>query len=163
MILYHYTAACLIGRIKREGVTLGGVLDRSGGRLILRTGYVWLTANPNFHDQAWNTRVTIPYDRAEYRITVEIPDAHERNVIQWLDYCASGRIPRDIAEDLNSIGDPENWRLYRGKIPVQWFHAVDRKLIATSPPLEARIAKACDKVLSDEDALAEMEASKRCK
>lgn len=129
MILYHYTAACLIERIKREGITLGGVLDRRNGRLVLRTGYIWLTTNANFHGQAWNTRVTIPYDRAEYRITVEIPAAREQNVINWLDYCADGKIPPDIAADLNSIGDPENWRLYKGAIPTQWFQAVDRKLI----------------------------------
>lgn len=34
----------------------------------------------------------------------------------------------------------------------------DNPSLRESPPLEARIAKACDKVLSDEDALAEMEA-----
>lgn len=129
MILYHYTAACLIERIKREGITLGGVLDRHNERLVLRTGYIWLTANSDFHDQAWNTRVTIPYDRSEYRITIEIPATREHNVINWLDYCAGGKIPVDIAANLNSIGDPENWRLYKGKIPPQWFQAIDRKLI----------------------------------
>lgn len=134
MILYHFTAARLIKRIKREGLTLGGVLDRdSAGRLIARTGYIWLTTNDNFYAQDWNSMLIIPYDRAEFRITVRVPTTYEGRVINWLEYCASGNIAPDIAEHLNAIGDPHNWRLYRGVIPPAWFKAVNRKLIVAAP------------------------------
>ena len=129
MILYHFTAAKLVNRIKREGITLGGVLDIVNEKLVLRRGLLWLTVNSDFHNQEWNSMRTIPYDRCEFRITVNVPADSECHIINWLEYCASGNISNEMADGLNAIGDPENWRLYRGIIWPKWFTAIDRKLI----------------------------------
>jgi hypothetical protein len=129
MILYHFTAARFIESIKREGITLGAVLTGiKNGKPILQQGYLWLTVNIDCHDQEWcKNRVTIPYDRSAFRITVDVPFYAEKRVINWLDFCNSGRVQKEVVELLNAYGDPENWRLFRGYIPPQWFKFVDRK------------------------------------
>lgn len=127
MILYHFTAARFIDRIKSEGITLGAVLvGMADGKPQIQTGLIWLTANPDFYAQTWNSRLTIKYDRAAYRITVEIPPSHQRRVLNWPLFCL-GRVSRPIAQVLNSYGDPENWRLFEGVIPPEWFRAIDAK------------------------------------
>jgi hypothetical protein len=128
--LYHFTAARLINRIKLQGITLGGVIDLDEkGRIILHRGYIWLTTNPDFYNQEWNSMTTIPYDRAEFRITLSIPPAYQDKVINWLEFCASGGVRPYVAEQLNAFGDPENWRLFKGVIYRKWFTSIDRKPI----------------------------------
>lgn len=130
MILYHFTAARLVERIKREGITLGGVLDIVKGQTVIRRGHLWLTVNANFYDQEWNSMETILYDRAEFRITVEVPTAEAHKVINWVEFCNNGGVHKEVSRTLNALGDPENWRLFKGAIPPAWFTAIDRKLLA---------------------------------
>jgi hypothetical protein len=131
MILYHFTAARLIESIKREGITKGAVLKGfKNDKPEFLLGYLWMTINPAFSDQEWcKNRVMIPYDRAAYRITVDVPHYSESRVINWIEFCNQGRVSRDVAELLNAYGDPENYRLFRGYIPPQRFKAIDAKTI----------------------------------
>jgi len=48
MTLYHFTAAHMLPKIKREGLTLGRIPWRKRGKTILIPGYQWLTSNPEF-------------------------------------------------------------------------------------------------------------------
>jgi len=119
--LYHFTAAHLLPRVKREGLTLGRIPWRKGGKTVLVPGYQWLTSNPEF-DQSWcNVRYSsLPYDRLAYRITVMIPRDHLPCLLPWLDVCQKNEM-KDV---LNDFGDPENWYVFKGRIKPGWFREV---------------------------------------
>jgi len=122
--LYHFTAAHLIEKIKREGLTKGMVPVTTHPPRFL-TGLQWLTADGEF-DQAWCAqKILVPYDRNAYRITVKVPKKHRKNVLHWLMVCDVNKFP--AAVELNRYGDPENWRIYRGFIRPGWFREIKRK------------------------------------
>ncbi len=124
MILYHFTAAHLFEKIKVEGITLGAIpYFNSIGELKINRNYLWLTVNKDFC-QGWNTMSNIPYDRAAVKISVNIPKSYENRVFEWLKI---GKGLTGMFDTLNFIGDPGNWRLFKGKIPPKWFVDVEIK------------------------------------
>lgn len=123
MKLFHFTSRYHVQDVLRTGIIKGVI---PSGYSILRPvlvyGYQWLTLNPS-PDQSWNEGSTLPYNRCEYRLTVKVPEAFEPNVLDWLAVCHS---LTTVADELNSFGDPENWRLYKGNIPPEWIKRVER-------------------------------------
>jgi hypothetical protein len=118
--LYHFTAEHLLDRIKREGLTMGGVVVSLFPPKI-KNGYRWLTLNPEF-SQSWNAQFLVKYDRAAIRIEIEVPLTSPR-LMKWV---PRGRELTTIQtyEDLNRFGDPENWFVWKGDIPPTWFVGV---------------------------------------
>lgn len=120
MTVYHFTARHLLPSILKEGITLGCIpLNMKE----VRDGFQWVTINPEFR-QSWNGQVNVKYDRCAVRLTVEIPSIWRHKVLNWLQVCKK---MTEIHDVLNSFGDPENWRLYRGKIRPEWIKAVEIK------------------------------------
>lgn len=125
MTLYHFCPTHLWERIKTEGLTKGGVVQSLMPPKI-KMGYRWLTKNPEF-DQSWNTRFMVKYDRAAVRITVDIPGGTlNPRLTCWEHYGRELTTPQTYA-DLSSYGDPENWYVYKGNIPTDWFTEVKFK------------------------------------
>lgn len=124
MKLYHFTSDRHIASCRMEGLTKGITPILVKGRLIdYRKGTQWLTTNP-VHDQTWNQGSTLPYCRTDNKITVEIPKEYECNVVPWDIYSKS--LPQETVQLLNLFGDPENWRIYIGKVHPEWFILVER-------------------------------------
>lgn len=122
MKLYHFTSRYHVQDVLRTGIIKGVIPAGVPLAPTLVHGYQWLTLNPS-PNQSWTKGSTLPYDRCEYRLTVKIPKAFEINVLNWL---AVGHSLTNITDDLNSYGDPENWRLYKGNIPPDWIKRVER-------------------------------------
>ena len=127
MRLYHFTPAHLLHGCISNGLSKGSVphqsrKQRQDGSVCLIYGYQWLTLNNKF-TQSWCEGGTLPYDRTEYRLTIVIPKLRQRNVLHWLDVCKTNQ----MAQELNSMRDAENWVLYKGIVRPQWIVAVDRK------------------------------------
>lgn len=121
MKLYHFTASHLIEKIKVEGLTLGAI-PLSIGPAKVEYGYQWLTANPEFQ-QAWCDPAfsSFPYNRNDYRIKLNIPKTSMINLIPWILVWKELKEYIPLVKHLNDFGDPENWFVYHGKIPVKWF------------------------------------------
>ena len=125
MELYHFTARHLFEQIKTEGITKGMAPICKYPEIRWSKKYRWLTHNPSF-SQAWDKGLTIPYSRTDIRIKINIPE--EKNIIWWLNYCESKK-NHPFIRDLNNqnFTNPNEWYLYQGNIPVNWFiEAIDR-------------------------------------
>lgn len=120
MILYHFTSRHHVKGCFTEGIRLG-VVPVNFGKLL--PGYQWLTTSPEF-GQSWNAMSSLPYDRCEFRLKIEVPKGLSRKVLVWLDVC---KRLSDIHGDLNAFGDPENWRLFKGAIQPHWIKEIARK------------------------------------
>lgn len=107
----------MLESILREGLTLGRVscLEKEIPRL--RTGFQWLTSNPERDRQEWcNPAFShLPY----------IPRHKEINLSPWSD-CGPLMVPPDQLRILNQFGNPAEYHLYRGPLPPEWIVAVDR-------------------------------------
>lgn len=115
--LYHFTSPVHLPGILKEGITKG-VIPLSGLPFPkFLTGYQWLTTNPNFK-QSWNEGSTLPYDRNAYRLTIKIPNFHILKIKRWTQVCHK---LTPLADDLNGFGDPENWRVFKGVVRLQWI------------------------------------------
>lgn len=137
MTLYHFTARRFVDAILREGITRGFVLINFSG-LRFTAEYRWLTTNPSFV-QAWADGTgRLPYNRNEVRLTVEVPPEHERLVHKW---SALGPILSDEYRALSMLGDPENWRLFKGSVPPMWITATDENPPLSSVPAAPRAAE----------------------
>lgn len=123
MKLFHFTSRHHVQDVLRIGLTKGVIVT---GDTLLNPGFIygyqWFTANPA-PEQSWNEGSSLPYDRCEYRLTVNVPDIYECNILNWLE---GGRSLSTFYDIANSYGDPENWRLYKGVIPPGWIKRVDR-------------------------------------
>lgn len=124
MKLYHFTSKHHIDGCIREGLTMGAVPISINPPLLI-DGFQWLTRNKS-PEQSWCAeRILVPYRRDEFRITLKIPKGERKeNLIPWLDFCKEYRMP--LAKDLNGLGDPENWYLFRGRVSPGWFRGVER-------------------------------------
>lgn len=127
MILYHFTSAHHIAKIRSQGLTKGVLpwaFDLKTGNPIMRRPFQWLTANPQW-EQPWCLLGNLPFSRNAWRITVNIPAEHYPKIIEWLAICR--RYNPESAAELNATGgDVENWRLFFGRIPPGWFLEVTR-------------------------------------
>ena len=129
MKLYHFTPTHLLDDIKIMGLTRGMIPILKSGRngdrkedFKVIPGYQNLTVNKAFN-QSWEEQSSLPYRRNAVRITVKIPKNYRCNLFYWLRFCDAVNL--NSARVLNSYGDPENWYVYRGKIPPKWFRAID--------------------------------------
>lgn len=119
----------MLDDIRIMGLTRGMIpvlkAGRNGDRkedFSVLPGYQHLTANKSFA-QSWEEHSHLPYRRNAVRLTVKIPKAHRTNLFYWLRFCEAVNL--NSARVLNSYGDPENWFVYRGRIPPAWFRAID--------------------------------------
>ena len=125
MILYHFTSPHHVEGCLREGLRLGHIpADVARGRRGLIPGYQWLTTNPEFA-QSWCEYSSLPYDRAAYRITVDVPKEAEADALVWTEVCQ--RLAPKGWRILNEFGDPDNWRLFRGIVRPEWMGEVLHK------------------------------------
>lgn len=126
LLLYHFTAAHCIPKIRQRGLTKGALpwnLDKQGNPE-MRRGFQWLTTNPDFA-QPWCVLGNLPFPRNAYRITVLIPSHRQSRVFTWSELCR--RCQPDCAEEINrNGGDIENWRVFAGPIPPTWFLEIAR-------------------------------------
>lgn len=118
---YHFTASRFLPSIKKEGIILGRMLKTMRPPTFL-TNKQWITINPDF-DQSWSAGTgRLPYMRNEVRLTVKIP-------LKYLEFCKPWSQMRfltpEVAKDLESFGDPENWYIFQGPIRPEWIVEVD--------------------------------------
>lgn len=122
MILFHYTSAQHLAKIRTQGIHRGVIpwkfLD---GKATFVRGWQWLTINPDW-EQSWcdPKYSQLPYRRDEFRITIAVPKFAYPQVLRWLDFCAK-HAPESATELNARPHDPQNWRLFHGPIPATWF------------------------------------------
>lgn len=125
MILYHFSSEKDARGIRRSGITEGVIMIKRGeNRLTFRTGWQWLTDDPDPLHQSWNTHHLLRYDRTAYRFTLDIPDreaearvfdrARLREIMPEADYLFEG------------WPGSESWRVYRGHIRKSCILAMER-------------------------------------
>lgn len=126
MKIYHFTAAHLLAGCLEEGLTKGKVplFDKSG-KIRVATGWQWLTTNPDWQ-QEWQALSSLPYPRNAHRLTIRIPKFHARRLHDWRRV-----VPGSMAAILGAFGDPENWRLFHGRIKPAWISRVDNHPLMT--------------------------------
>ena len=122
MILYHFTAKHLARKIKKEGLTLGG-LPLSLNPPRIEWGWIWLTSKSGFDQECLEGTGRLPYKRNEVRITVKFPDLALGCLYKFDEH----KNLTPLYEDMTMFGDPENWWLYKGKIPKGWLKKFDNK------------------------------------
>jgi len=126
MLIYHFCSRYHLPSILREGITKGYVLINIE-KLLLISGYQWLTINDDFNNQTWSIPTTLPYDRTEFRLTLNIPAQQKKtNLVRW-DQISSKLSTDETIKSLNTNRDHENWYLYRGLIPSKWIRSVATK------------------------------------
>jgi hypothetical protein len=118
--IYHFTAAHLLAGCLSDGLTLGKVplIDRAG-HVYLATGWQWLTTNPDWL-QEWQALSSLPYPRNAHRLTICIPKSRRKRLFDWRRV-----VPGNVAAILGAFGDPENWRLFHGRIKPAWIDRID--------------------------------------
>jgi hypothetical protein len=125
MVLYHFTAAHFERSIRSQGLTRGALPWNAlpDGRPEMRRGFQWLTSNASF-SQPWCLLGNLPYSRNAIRIIVDIPMEQLPQLAKWSELCRL--FSPASAEELNrNGGDVENWFVFKGRIPPQWFLAIE--------------------------------------
>ena len=131
MILYHFCCERDMKGIKNRGITrgviVGETLIRSPGtkgkwQPYFYPGWQWITLCGERESQSWATQHLIRYDRTEYRWTIDIPES-EQSQIYDMDRL-NAIIPGTEALFIGWPGS-ENWRVYRGSIPIWWLKKLD--------------------------------------
>jgi hypothetical protein len=118
ILIYHFTATHLVESIRREGVTLGLAPCFWNGRLHFLQ-CIWLTTNPSFTDQGWDTQGLIDYSRTDARFTIDIPECESGKLIHWKElYVKHRKLPPPGFAD---IGRTETWRVFEGIIKQEWI------------------------------------------
>jgi hypothetical protein len=127
MTLYHFTGSDHAEKIKREGITKGGVYIPPHS---VKWGYIWLTDDPRFNAQHWATNHSGAYgDRTEVRFTIELDGAF---VMPWNIAARKifGMCKRDLIEfNLAGGSDGAHWYLCPFAIPVAMIKAIDKRLV----------------------------------
>lgn len=122
--VYHFSQAARIESILRDGISRGMIPTIS---YALIPGYQWLTVDPSWTAQGWNTNHAgyIP-DRTAVRFTVIIPPSHTARLIAWNGFarCVLGW-PSEYLRNFNAEGGSEGtpWRIYQGRIRAAWIVA----------------------------------------
>lgn len=120
-IYYHFTAKIFLNSIKDQGLTRGVMLKTLNPASFIFNKQ-WITKNPDF-EQSWAEGTgRLPYKRNEVRLTIEIPFEEMPNCKPWDQM--KFLVP-EVAQDLNCMGDPENWHIYSGAIKPSWIKKVD--------------------------------------
>lgn len=122
MTIYHFCAARHVKKIVRQGLIIGGVATFGKTGYYAHTGYTWLTFDGDPKRQSWATRITIPYSRTAYRLTVEIPEEETGNIMDK--EALEKHLPGSKLLFEGWKGS-ENWRVYHGLIPPEWIKKVE--------------------------------------
>ncbi len=125
MQLYHFTSRYHIKGCLECGLTMGIIPVCYKKKLII-SGYQWLTVNKNFN-QSWCRFSSLPYDRTEYRIKLQIPKRIRKERLMKWDKYALHFVSEEMKQILNSVGDYYNWYVFRGKISPKYIHSFKQK------------------------------------
>lgn len=118
MILYHFCAERHLKSIMTRGLVKGAIAEPTPTGFRIYSGWTWLTLDPDPGRQSWATKNVIKYDRTQYRLTIEIPDAeigklfNRKGIAALLPAC-------DLLFD--GFSGSENWRVFHGRIPPEWI------------------------------------------
>jgi hypothetical protein len=126
--LYHFTAKHLLPRILTEGITKGKIpMFANETTLIgLLDGYQWLTTSPAWTQEWCHPKYSsLPYDRSAVRLTVKVPDEDKLYSFEY--FMKSQPLLQMSEKILGAFGDPENWRIYDGAIPVSGIQKIEFK------------------------------------
>lgn len=125
--LYHFCSDVHLEAILKQGLTRGVVAWISNGMPRVRTGFQWLTENPERSAQQWCPQhlSSLPYDRCANRLTIRIPLEDQVALSRWVD-AGPLMVPEDQLRILNMFGNAKEYWLYRGSIPAEWITQVDR-------------------------------------
>jgi hypothetical protein len=119
--VFHFTSPHRLEPVLRQGLTLGLTPVVADSKVIRIPGYQWLTRDPAFH-QSWNESSLLPYDRTAYRIEIAIPRSCRGNLYPWPQWRAE--LGERMLPGLDRHGDPENWLIFKGAIPPDWFRRI---------------------------------------
>ena len=87
-------------------------------------GFQWLTTSPDWH-QPFAFMGELPFSKNAHRVTVCVPAERSMGLHRWRDLCARHKPP--AAEEINTPAvDWENWFVFNGWIPTEWFLEVAR-------------------------------------
>lgn len=138
MRLYHFTAAKFLKPILEEGLKLGStplVIRCEGAepKLAVTSGTQWLTINKSF-EQDWNPPPELrntPYDRTEFRLTIDVPYAQRDRVYTWQAYFNCYMRPCGY-DKLNNFDNPmfctpTDWRIFLGTVHPLWIKDYHQK------------------------------------
>lgn len=131
MILYHYTAAHhLYGGDGHAGpgILRSGLFPNVHPYIDIAGGVVWLTDSPEWA-QSWSTRdVPVPgygpCNRTEVRVGVVIPKASRGLLMPWRQ-ARRLVLTEQMRRDLETLGDPEHWYVFAGRIPPSWIRTTE--------------------------------------
>lgn len=119
MKLYHFCPKHLLEDILKEGLTKGKTPRVLSGKVFLMSGTQWLTKDKEVSGQSWNTSILLPYNRAEVRLTVDIPESHAGNLFPARDFMVT--FAPESADGVLGWEFSENWYVYRGEIRPHWI------------------------------------------
>lgn len=126
MILYHYTNKMFIDGIKKKGLIKGKTPYKGDHRIDFMDNHQWLTLDGNVDNQKWSNGITIPYNRNEYRVTVNIPKNREQ-CLYTIDYLMKYILCDRSIDNFNVYPEEtKGWRVYIGVIPKQWIRSIRR-------------------------------------
>lgn len=130
VILYHFTASRFLTGIQSEGISRGMTPIKFKGFQSLVMDQQWLTKKKDFF-QEWCAWSSLPYDRTECRLTINIPKDFTTNLMDYEAYSkwlGENKIDHFYADDNNQFcEDVLDWVVYQGKIPRQWIRKIDYK------------------------------------
>ena len=66
----------------------------------------------------------IDYSRAEYRLTINIPDSYHKKLIRAVDFVKE--MPEETQEIVTKWVGSEKWYVYHGIIPRKWIAGCHR-------------------------------------
>lgn len=115
MKLYHFTSRQNALKIRKEGLTKGLTLLKSG----LMANTQWLTSNPSVEQEGIKGVLKI-VDRTEARITVNIPAHLLCNILTFDQFCDLHR--GDLMDYFDT--EPEitkDWYVYMGVLRPLWL------------------------------------------
>lgn len=97
-------------------------------------GFQWLTTNPAF-DQPFALLGEFPDAKNAFRITVHVPREHLSRLLSWPDLVLRFNPP--AAEEINvATSDWQNWLVFNGWIPPNWFLSQERNPGPTPGPTQ---------------------------
>jgi hypothetical protein len=144
LALYHFTSPDRVGKIKREGLTLGLVIlppphapphyrlgdplaplpGQPEGTIALRAHVgQWLTDDPDWR-QAWATRARLKLDRTAWRVRVDVPPGATA-LVGWPEFVRrqglAERWPAWLADFEGQTLDLEGGAYGRVPDPARWW------------------------------------------
>lgn len=125
MILYHFCPDHLLKSIQRNGLTKGAYPLFGDGHITFIDGCQWLTQDKDPKNQSWNTSHLIDYNRAAFRLTIEVPENRRgHKLVKATDFIQD--MPTDTQGLVLDWPGHENWYIFKGRIPPNWIKGCRR-------------------------------------